>query len=175
MHKKVSERIDRLSRLDANGCKVWQGHRDRHGYGRITVNGRPRLAHRVAYEVHLGPIPDGLTLDHTCRCRTCVNVQHLEPVTARENTLRGTSPSAINARKTVCKSGHPFSEANTYRFGARHRHCRKCNRAAVNRYRTRRKAQDWQNRARATAHRQNLENLPAAHIRVSNGQRMGGR
>jgi len=86
------------------------------------------MVHRIAYEFALGPIPDGLTLDHLCRNTICCNPAHLEPVTLRVNTLRGTSPIADNARKTHCKNGHPFDEANTYNPPKQptHRHCRIC-------------------------------------------------
>lgn len=67
------------------------------------------MAHRVAYELLIGPIPAGMTLDHLCRNRLCVNPVHLEAVTNRVNILRGTSPAAIHARKVACPNGHPYS------------------------------------------------------------------
>lgn len=80
---------------DENGCWVWQRVRDRHGYGRThRESGKTALAHRVYYERLVGPIPDGLQLDHLCRNHACVNPEHLEPVTNRENVIRG-----IEARK----------------------------------------------------------------------------
>ena len=114
-----------------DGCWLWKGDA-RRGYGRIQVSGRgsPRVAvHRVVYKWLVGPIPDGLTLDHLCRVRACVNPGHLEPVTNRENILRGTSPVAAHARATHCIRGHPFDEANTYRHpGGQRRACRICER-----------------------------------------------
>ena len=100
------------------------------GYGRW--NGK--LAHRLTYEATHGPIPSGLTLDHLCRNRRCVNPDHLEPVTNRENILRGTSPSALHAVQTACVNGHPFDAANTRTNANGSRSCRACNRAAVRRY-----------------------------------------
>jgi hypothetical protein len=85
-----------------SGCWIWVGPRDGNGYGSITIASRNRLAHRVAYEVFVGPIPDGLTIDHLCRERSCINVRHMEPVTRGENVLRGIGPAAENARKTTC-------------------------------------------------------------------------
>lgn len=85
-------------------CIEWTGPRIPGGYG--MTGGRP--AHRVAYEAARGPIPDGLVLDHLCRNRGCVNPSHLEPVTHRTNILRGVSPSARNARRTLCDEGHPL-------------------------------------------------------------------
>lgn len=70
-------------------CWVWCARLNRNGYGRLSVGGRELMAHRLSYEAHVGPIPDGLLLDHLCRVRQCVNPAHLEPVTHQVNTLRG--------------------------------------------------------------------------------------
>lgn len=72
-----------------DGCWVWTAHGNNRGYGRFRVGGRQAYAHRVAYELRNGPIPPGLTIDHLCRNKMCVNPAHLEPVTLRENALRG--------------------------------------------------------------------------------------
>ena len=125
-------------------CINWTGALDRDGYGRT----RRGLAHRVAYERQRGPIPDGLTIDHLCRNRSCVNVDHLEVVSRRENTMRGIAPTAINARKTYCKNGHPFDERNTRwttgkdRQGrvTTRRQCRACNLKSVASYKQRKSA-----------------------------------
>ena len=100
------------------------------------------MAHRVAYEALIGPIPKGLCLDHLCRVRYCVNPAHLEPVTVRENVLRGISPPAVNARKRLCKNGHALSGRNLYlktRYGWPGRECRTCKRLLARRWRERRK------------------------------------
>lgn len=110
--------------LITESCWEWQGRLDPRGYGRYAG----RLAHRISYELLRGPIPSGLELDHLCRVRNCVNPDHLEPVTHRENTLRSTSPSAINATKSACPSGHPYDAENTYISPGGDRHCRACNR-----------------------------------------------
>ncbi len=103
----VAERL--ISYTDRSGaCWVWTAGRNIHGYGKMSVVGQQLAAHRVSYEHHVGPIPAGLQLDHLCRNRACINPDHLEPVTERENILRGVSPAAINARKTTCLRGHPF-------------------------------------------------------------------
>lgn len=109
-------------------CWTWDGRLNRDGYGVLSAPLlRTKMAHRVSYILHVGQIPDGLTLDHLCRNPACVNPEHLEPVTMGENLRRGTSPSAMNARKTHCIRGHPFDEANTvYSKDGRHRTCRIC-------------------------------------------------
>ena len=94
-------------------CIVWGGAKDADGYGRLKVLGVVRGAHVVAYEAKHGRVPEGTELDHLCRRRDCVNPDHVEAVTHRENVLRGNCIAARNARKTHCKRGHEFSAVNT--------------------------------------------------------------
>jgi hypothetical protein len=122
------------------GCMLWTGYITSQGYGRLSVRRRMMLAHRVSYELTFGLIPDGLPLDHLCRTPACVAPLHLEPVTQRENTLRGVGPAAVNARKTHCPQGHPYNEANTYLFRGS-RNCRICHQATVIRCRARKKGE----------------------------------
>ena len=110
-------------------CIIWHGRFNSKGYGRTTVNGVERASHRVAYERDIGPIPDGLHLDHLCRNRACVNPLHLEPVTCRVNLLRGDTIAAMNAAKTECKRGHSLSGDNLYARPNGARNCRACKRA----------------------------------------------
>ena len=100
-------KVDRSAGDDA--CWSWLGARSQTGYGRFWVDGKTVKAHRWAYEHLVGPIPDGLTIDHLCRVRSCVNPAHLEPVSNRVNVLRGDAPAARNARKTHCVRGHEFT------------------------------------------------------------------
>lgn len=122
----LSDRLERFIAFEPmSGCWLWTGTSSRKGYGGFDRRG----AHRVAYETLRGPIPVGLTLDHLCRTPACVNPDHLEPVTMQINVLRGTGPTAINARATSCPKGHPYDPANTvvyFQAGSIHRRCRTC-------------------------------------------------
>lgn len=122
------EPFDARYTVEPNGCWVWQRAKSQ-GYGYYKIPGEKRVvrAHRFMYEREVGPIPEGLTLDHLCRNRACVNPAHLEPVSRGENVLRGESPAAQHARATTCVNGHPFNDANTYiRPGRGTRECRAC-------------------------------------------------
>lgn len=116
----------RVERCDSSGCWQWIGAKNQ-GYGKLRSRGRTYKAHRVAYEALIGPIPDGMVIDHLCRNRCCVNPAHLEPVTPVENTLRG-----ANSVKTHCPHGHEYTEENTavyQRSGearGKYRACRTC-------------------------------------------------
>ncbi len=113
-----------------SGCWIWQAFLNRKGYGEF-YDGQTGMvrAHRWSYEHFVGPIPDGLYIDHLCRVPRCVNPAHLECVTPRENALRGFGPTALNARKTHCKRGHPLAGDNLYRKKGAGRICRTCQRA----------------------------------------------
>jgi len=121
-----------LARSDRSGdCWIWTGRTDSSGYAVMRVDGNnSALVHRLSYELNVGPIPTGLTIDHLCRVRHCVNPQHLQPVTNHVNVLRGIGPTAVNARKTECIHGHPFDAENTIwvtsPYGHTNRKCRAC-------------------------------------------------
>lgn len=115
-------------------CWLWTGGLTDTGYGQFFPSGRRQVrAHRFAYELLVGPVPEGLFLDHVkargCRNRHCVNPAHLEPVTNRVNVLRGEGPTAVNALKSHCHRGHPY-DADTYITPQGWRRCRICKRAS---------------------------------------------
>ena len=112
----------------ADECWPWAGYLSAEGYGRLGFQGRDLLAHRIAYELYIGSIPTGLTIDHLCRNRKCVNPAHLEAVTRGENVLRGDSRVARQARQTECARGHAFDESNTFVGRDGRRRCRTCRR-----------------------------------------------
>ena len=113
--------------VKTDDCWYWTRCTNSGGYGTTFVGGRPAYVHRVAYEDLVGPIPEGLTIDHLCRVRNCVNPAHLEPVTALENMRRGWSFANSNALKTHCPQGHRYSAKNTGTWDGR-RYCKTCKR-----------------------------------------------
>lgn len=133
----LRERFDSKVLKRDSGCWEWSGaHFQATGYAIFNVPSdrdgrwRPRTAHRVSYELYVGPIPDGLFIDHLCRNHGCVNPEHLEPVTPQDNVLRGEAPCAISVRENRCAKGHEFTPANTYlrrrANGKTKRECREC-------------------------------------------------
>lgn len=113
-------------------CYVWTGQIESEGYGRLhwPLNSKniKVQAHRWAYVLFVGPIPDGLEPDHKCRNRACVNWRHLELVTHKVNTHRGIGPTAMNAAKTHCPKGHPLHGKNLVPWEKDGRTCRTCSR-----------------------------------------------
>lgn len=132
-HERIMARVV----VTENGCWVFQGAKNKRGYGVVNL-GRmvgTALVHRVIWEHHRGEIPGDLTLDHLCANPACCNPDHLEPVSKSENTRRqwtrrSPDPGRKNRNKTHCPHGHPYDVENTFRFGPenRWRRCRTCNR-----------------------------------------------
>lgn len=120
-------------RPDLGPCWLWTAATNgKSGYGifggRTGLTDKTRLAHRIIHQLLIGPIPEGMTRDHLCRVRLCVNPAHGEIVTLAENSLRGESPMAHKARQTHCDRGHPFDQANTRINRRGRRECRACDR-----------------------------------------------
>lgn len=122
-----------------DGCIAWIGTK-KYGrtYGLFQLGNTNVRAHRLAFETLRGVVPDGLELDHLCRNPSCVNPDHLEPVTHAENVRRSASPAGVNSRKTHCKRGHEFTPENT-RIASDGRVCRTCARVFSARGNARRK------------------------------------
>jgi hypothetical protein len=123
---------------EQNECWIWTGAKVKRGYGLISVNGKPKRAMRVAYELYQGPIPKDLVLDHflypgTCVGPSCCNPQHLMPTTRSANAARNSW-----ARKTHCPAGHEYTPENTVletsRCGRKSRRCRKCKIAHIRKW-----------------------------------------
>lgn len=120
-------RLEKLFMPEPNsGCWIWLGPYWGGGYGSFVYRkGHGIQAHRAVWQFYNGPIPEKKTLDHLCRNRWCVNPQHCEPVSQRENVLRGVNIAAVRATATHCENGHEFTEENVYRWGTI-RQCRTC-------------------------------------------------
>ena len=126
----TKERILARIRIDpSNQCWNWIGALDDKGYGLLSVNGKTQRAYRTLYQEMVGIVPKGLTLDHLCRNRLCVNPVHLEVVTYQTNILRGNGLAAQEAKRTHCPRGHEYTEENTHYGKTRQgigRWCRQC-------------------------------------------------
>jgi Pyruvate/2-oxoacid:ferredoxin oxidoreductase delta subunit len=118
------------------GCWFWLGNHSPAGYAMFTAKkGRISGAHRYSYEIHKGPIPVGLEVDHICNMKGCVNPDHLQALTSRQNQMRTNSPIAQNSRKTHCHKGHEFTPENTVKHSGGGRECRECRKAFKRKYR----------------------------------------
>ncbi len=145
MDSKALARFERKYRVEDRGyltpCWVWTGSTHRQGYGTFTISipgpKRTHLTHKIRYEHAFGPVEHGLELDHLCRIVECCNPEHLEPVTHRENVLRGRSDAAGRAVRTQCEEGHEYTAANTTIRSDGGRRCMICKRARTNALRAR--------------------------------------
>ena len=163
----ISDLLRLFSKIDRieSGCWLWTGAKTEGGYGTLAYGGRRRLAHRVMFALLKNPIPPHLTLDHLCRNRSCINPDHLDPVSLEENVRRGwvadrERPNR-NKEKASCPRGHLYDEANTYVDPAGGRKCRRCIREAKARMRldASKKAREREV-ARASYHRNKGDRLP---------------
>ena len=134
LHKRFWAKVNKT-----DTCWLWTASTKDGVYGQFKYEGQMVRAHRVSYELFVGPIPNGWTIDHLCRVPLCVRPSHLETVPKTINTLRGFGPTAKNKRKTHCISGHLFDETNTFIRKNGNRACRKCACRASYDYRERQK------------------------------------
>jgi HNH endonuclease len=138
----------RVLRDEETGCWIWMGKiskdprgYDPGGYGLFGIDANTTVqAHRFAYQELIGPIPDGLVIDHLCHVRLCVNPSHLEPVTQAENNRRSTRWQTKPPLVTHCKYGHEYTPENTYTPSSGKRQCRTCKTDATRRFNARLRA-----------------------------------
>jgi len=129
------------SKVDkTDSCWNWTAGVSGRRYGEFCINGKMIGAHRVSYEDKNGEIPKGLVIDHLCKNTLCVNADHLEVVTQKENIMRGAWFVSLNAVKTECPKGHEFTPHNTISYKRKtwtQRQCRICHNNDVKNYRLR--------------------------------------
>lgn len=121
------------------GCWIWSGATMKGGYGLFYADGEKILAHRWSYAHYIGEIPSGMHIDHLCETRNCVNPMRLEPVTPRENLMRGRNHVALTAGKSHCYRGHEYDAVNTRIRPDGQRSCKACRRILDAKYRSDRK------------------------------------
>lgn len=133
-------------------CHIFRGHKRKNGYGAVSSGSQSVYLHRYIWERDVGPIPDGMVIDHICRNRACCNVDHLRVVTRRTNNIENSvSPFAINATKTHCPAGHEYTNENTYWQSNGGRKCRQC-------YQARKRVYDKARRDRVRQSKQGVFN-----------------
>lgn len=127
MNQKNLQRFTKFIQLDIlSGCWIWKGALDKEGYGIFSIGKKNKRAQRLSYEHWNGKLIKNLTIDHLCRNRACVNPEHLEQVTNKENLARGQGFGALNSKKTHCPKGHPLSGENLYQRSDGRRVCWIC-------------------------------------------------
>lgn len=129
LEEKFWERV-----VKTNTCWNWIGYITSTGYGLIKYEKNTIHAHRLSLSIHNIELKKDLVIDHLCRNRKCVNPNHLEQVSLRENTLRGYGAPAVNKRKKECLNGHSFDEKNTFHTKIGTRQCRTCRKIRSNFY-----------------------------------------
>ena len=144
--KTIQNFIAKVS-VSPSGCWDWNGARIASGYGKFSIRRRtstgkrtPSFAHRVSHMIFVGPIPEGLTIDHLCKNKGCVNPAHLEAVTHLVNLTRSSNRVGQWSYTTHCNHGHERTPENTYTSPAGHKNCRECMRESDRKKSARRKA-----------------------------------
>lgn len=128
--KTLEARFKKFTKV-VNGCWEWTGSISKPGYGRISKNGKPELAHRVSFEFHKHKIPKGMYIDHICRNTKCLNPEHLRCVTPKQNAIENSKGQAyVNSKKTHCPYGHAYAGDNVFvrkgKASFNQRGCRAC-------------------------------------------------
>lgn len=128
----IEKILKNASNVGTDACWEWQLSKNKKGYGSVTYHYKAWRVHRLVYTLMVGPVADNLVIDHICRNHACINPAHLEPVTPRENLMRGKTRAAENAAKTHCKYGHELSGDNLVIKSRGNRACRICVRRQTN-------------------------------------------
>lgn len=138
--KSPEERFwEKASMSVSDGCWEWLGCKDGDGYGMFRFEGSMRRAHRWGYELLVSKVPEGLVLDHLCRNPSCVNPDHLEPVTNQENLDRGEGRRVKNGSANSCVNGHEYTADNTYTNPKGRKVCRTCSANSRRKYEKRKR------------------------------------
>lgn len=119
-YRHIKERFIKKTFPKINGCVLWVGSKSGSGYGQMQFGKRKEMAHRISYQLFVGPIPKGMSIDHICQVKLCVNYLHLQPMLLRDNILLGSK-----AQNTNCPHGHPFEGRNLI-WNKTSRMCRIC-------------------------------------------------
>lgn len=165
-HMLPRERFRAMQRdLDPIHCWPWPGYRCPRGYGKCGFNGRIVPAHRAAYLTLVGPIPEGLSLDHICHNPSCVNPAHLEPVTHAENMRRKAAWNRLHP-KTHCRKGHELQGENLYFNGFGRPCCCECRRQRLRNWRASKRLPNW---TRLKSHCKNGHPLSGDNLGASTG------
>lgn len=133
--RKGNSIIDFMNKVhkDDNDCWIWKGYIDKDGYGTFSYRSKEMRAHRWSYMHFVGSLDNNLTIDHICNVRACVNPKHLQQIPIKDNILRGSGPSARNAKKTHCRHGHAFADNNVV-HDKKQRRCRECSRLSARKH-----------------------------------------